>query len=313
MKPLSDLEVAAGRSTAGSARRCRTGCARRRAARSGRCRARRSATGNTSAWRFSRVAAARHRLQAGALGERGDPRRLLAVEREQVLPREAAGALGGQRLDLVEQRAGAGVVALAAAPVAVELAERAEPLDLDAVAGIELEDELGAGEADALAAAQQPLRRPPLDVALERQEQAREPAGRELLARRHALEVGDDAAELDLARARSAASRARERRRRWRGSRAIAAGSAPSACSRLSSPATVGPSSGRAPTAPPEKAAQNRHRNTTERASHAASPMVSSTRDAFPSVFCLQPLYWPQVAVPTKWSVRVQRLMRASC
>ena len=101
---------------------------------------------------------ARHRLQAGALGERADPRRALAVEREQVLPREPAGALGGQRQRLVEQRAGAGVVALAAAPVAVELAERPEPLDLQAVAGIELADELGAGEADARAGGQQRLR-----------------------------------------------------------------------------------------------------------------------------------------------------------
>ena len=48
---------------------------------------------------------ARQRLDRGALREAADPRRRAAAEREEVLPRREAAALGGQRDHAVEQRA----------------------------------------------------------------------------------------------------------------------------------------------------------------------------------------------------------------
>ena len=95
---------------------------------------------------------ARDRLQARALGQPADPRRLAAVEREVVLPREPAAARHGDREQLVEQHRVARVVALAALGVGVELAEVGERVELEPLARDVLPDELGALEGDALAA-----------------------------------------------------------------------------------------------------------------------------------------------------------------
>ena len=137
------------------------------------------------------------RLQRGALGERGDPRRPPARVGEVVLPREPAGALGGQRQQLVDGLAERG--GLARGPERVDLAERPQHLDLDAGAGVVLPDELGALEADAAAAREQRPRRPPLDVALQREEQRCEPRRRQLTARGDVVERLHDGPELHLA------------------------------------------------------------------------------------------------------------------
>ena len=80
-----------------------------------------------------------------ALREAADPRRRAAVEVEERLPGDAAGARGGQAERLVEQRA-----QVASRPLCVEepvgLAEGAQPLDLEALARVVLPDELAAGE-----------------------------------------------------------------------------------------------------------------------------------------------------------------------
>ena len=84
-------------------------------------------------------------------------------------------------------------------PQPVELAERAQHLDLDAGARVVLPDDLGALEADAPAGREQRTGRPPLAVALEGQPQRRQPGDRELTARGDVLERRDDGAELRLA------------------------------------------------------------------------------------------------------------------
>ena len=97
------------------------------------------------------------RLQAGALREPADPRRAAAVEREVVLPREPAAARDRDRHQLVEQQGVARVVAARALGVRVELAEVGQRVELDALPGHVLPDQLGAREGDALAAVEQRL------------------------------------------------------------------------------------------------------------------------------------------------------------
>ena len=124
-----------------------------------------------------------------------------AVEVEVVLPRDPAGALRGEPDRLVEQRGELRVVRAPAEEVAVGLAERPEPLDLDPLARVVLPDELAAREADALPVAEQRPGRPPLPVALEREHQAGQARRREHAGGGDLVEVGEDRPELDPARA----------------------------------------------------------------------------------------------------------------
>jgi hypothetical protein len=81
-------------------------------------------------------------------------------------------------------------------------------VDLQALPRDVLPDQLGVQESHPLAGAQQRLRRPPLAVALQRQEQRRQPRGAQRAAARHAVDRGQRARELLPARAREAADRA---------------------------------------------------------------------------------------------------------
>ena len=147
------------------------------------------------------------RLQAGALRQAGDPRRPPTVEREVVLPREPAAARHGHRQQLVEQlRVGNPLVP--GLRVRVEQAEVGQRMELEPLARHVLPDELGVLERDALAGRRQRLGRPPLAVALERQEQRVQARRAQRAARRHALDRGQDAGELRPASAGQAPDRA---------------------------------------------------------------------------------------------------------
>src|SRR5207302_328466 len=80
--------------------------------------------------------------------------------------------------------------------VAVRLAERPQPLDLQALPGVVLPHQLARGEADALAAREQRFSRPPLTVAFEREEQGCEARGAEPAGSGDRLDVGEHGAEL---------------------------------------------------------------------------------------------------------------------
>ena len=115
----------------------------------------------------------------------------------------------------VEQLAQVGVF-VAREVVAVGLAEGAEPLDLDALAGVVLPHELAAGEADALAAARAAVRSSTSGGCV--RASGTRPAGarRQQARGGHRLHVGEDAAQLGAARAAIAARRSVSRRRRPR-------------------------------------------------------------------------------------------------
>ena len=138
--------------------------------------------------------AAGERLHGGALRQTADPRRGAAAEAEVVLPGHAAAARGGQRQQLVEHEGEPGVAL--GAPEAVELAEVAEHLELQALAGIELPDQLGALELDPLARADRGAGAPELEVALQREPEGGDPRGGQLPARGDAVERAQDALHL---------------------------------------------------------------------------------------------------------------------
>ena len=162
--------------------------------------------------------AARQRLDPGALRQAAGPRRPPAVEVEEVLERDPAGALRGERERVVEQLAQV-VVVRARLPQRVGLAERPEPLDLQALAGVVLPDERAALKAHALAVAQQPPARPPLPVARDRLEERRQPRDDEVAAGGDRVEVARARRRARRAACRCSLRASRGRRGRSRGAR----------------------------------------------------------------------------------------------
>ncbi len=127
---------------------------------------------------------------------------------EVVLPGDPPAPLGGQPDRLVEERGQAGVVGPAGEEVAVGLAECAEPLDLEPLTGVVLPDELAPGEADPLPVGEQRAGRPPLAVALERDDEPGQARRREHPGGGDPVEVGQDGRELVPPRPAQAPERA---------------------------------------------------------------------------------------------------------
>jgi hypothetical protein len=188
------------------------------------------------------------RLDRRGLRQRADPWRPSAEDREQVLPREHARPHDAERQQLVEQRDAARVEPrVARAEQRIRLTPRPVDLELQAEAGVVLEHELAPRERDArrarmrregLAAPaarpvltrragdRRPVHRPPLGVALERQEHGRHACRRQVvalcdlagdsqrgghLATAHAAQPVADGARLGEDRAVQGALRGRQR------------------------------------------------------------------------------------------------------
>ena len=128
-----------------------------------------------------------------------DPRGSAPVELEGVLEGQAARAPRAELQGLAQQAREAVVVLGGVGGVG--LAERAQPLHLDALARVELPDELAAREAHALAVAQQRPLGPPGPVALEGQERLGRARRRQPPRPGQRGEVGRDRAELRAPRA----------------------------------------------------------------------------------------------------------------
>ncbi len=141
---------------------------------------------------------AREHLQGRALGEAARPRRRAAVEVEQVLPGDPARALCRERDDFAHQLAQVGVF-MTGEEEAVALAERGQPLDLDALSGVVLPDQLARRKANPVAAREQRFGRPPEAVAFEREEHCRQPRGDQLPGAGHLLHVAQHGAQLGAA------------------------------------------------------------------------------------------------------------------
>jgi hypothetical protein len=145
-------------------------------------------------WVAEPAVCAGERLHARRLRHPGDPARLPAAPREQILEREEAPAPDAESQQLVGERADA-LVCPPALQEGVERAEAAERLQLPAGPGIELPDDVGA---EAVARADRrggraPLREP-VEVAAQRLER-RAGAGVQQPARGQRSGVGDDAGE----------------------------------------------------------------------------------------------------------------------
>ena len=141
----------------------------------------------------------------------------------------------GERDGLVEQAPQALVVL--GVPVPVGLAERPEPLHLQALAGIELPHQAARAEAHALAVAQERPSRPPHPVALEREEGERRALGGQQPAGGQRAHVREHGAELAPALAAEAAERPR---------RAVVDGAPHRVARRIQAPGRQEPVEGRA-------------------------------------------------------------------
>ena len=82
--------------------------------------------------------------------------------------------------------------------VTVDLAEGAEPLDLNSLAGIILPDKVTAGEGNALVTTKERLRRPPLTITLQSEEECGDARGSELVASGDVLNVRENSSELTI-------------------------------------------------------------------------------------------------------------------
>ena len=102
-------------------------------------------------------------------------------------------------------------VLVAGEVVAVGLAERPEPLDLDPLPGVVLPHEPAFGEAHALVGREQRAGRPPLAVACEREEERGQARGDEAALCGDLLDVREHRVELGEARAAQALDRSRPR------------------------------------------------------------------------------------------------------
>src|SRR6202023_2770302 len=99
-------------------------------------------------------------------------------------------------------------VFVAGEKVAVGLAERAEPLDLEALPGVVLPHELARGKAEAISAREQRLGRPPVAVAFEREEERGQPRGAQRAGGGDRLDVREPRPELNPPRTTEPAKRA---------------------------------------------------------------------------------------------------------
>ena len=225
--------------------------------------------------------AADQHLHSGPLGDRGDPRRCATVEREVVLPGDAAAADRGEAEGLVEQRRERRPVVLVGQPAGGP--EGAKPLDLDPLSGVVLPYEAAAGEADALVGRQERSRGPPLAVVIEGEDELGHARWGERAASRDLGEVGEHRSELgppraaqslvgaaggDPGRAVGGRGRARSARRCPRAPRAPAGTSGP-------------------PSPPGRRAAGSGSRECSQRQAQRAAPRVR--RSAQASVVCTSP------------------------
>ncbi len=136
------------------------------------------------------------RLDARGLRHAADPRRPPAAEEEVVLPPERVSATGHERDHLVEEPAQP-LLLVARRPQAVGLAEGAQRLDLDALAGVVLEDDLRARELDAAAwRGQGPRAGPQLAVADEGEREGRNAGGGESAILDHPVQGREDRSQL---------------------------------------------------------------------------------------------------------------------
>ena len=170
MKPLRMRSLGAKRVLEVVRRRPASRRARPRAAACGRSPSALRAA-RSSAVSARRTARARQRRQRRALRQPADPRRRARRRRRRGTPRRSrrrAGWRGASASSSSARRSASWSLGL---PQRVGLAERPEPLDLQALAGVVLPDDPAARELTRAPGGEERRGRPPLAVALQRQEQ----------------------------------------------------------------------------------------------------------------------------------------------